>query len=378
MPNVSHLSSVAAAPQLRSVVNQALTAYDTDTDNRLQHILNVLPAGVVLLTARGMVSEANPVAVSMLGQPLLGHSWLEVINRCFAPRSDDGLEVSLKDGRRLKLEISPLTPEPGQLIVLTDLTQTRQLQSRLAHLQRLSTLGKMMATLAHQIRTPLSSAMLYAENLGSAKLNPASQQQFQQKLLARLHDLEQQVNDMLLFARSGTAQAVQPFTLQSLLNEINAGAETSLLQQQAQLTISTDCPHVYMLGNLSSIAGAINNLIQNSLQAVCNGAHIHISVRQLNNDLHFTVTDNGPGISKELQPHIFEPFFSQRQHGSGLGLAVVQAVVNSHQGTVHYAARPDCGACFVITLPLHSAHGKAPDADTRTNAHKPVQTGGVE
>ncbi|SNY56067.1 two-component system, sensor histidine kinase FlrB [Arsukibacterium tuosuense] len=363
MPGVSHFTLSNSQPalsqsafcqqDLSSMVSQALAGLNSVADNRLQHIINVLPAGVVLLSARGIVSEANPVATTMLGQPLLGQPWLEVINRCFAPRSDDGLEVSLKDGRRIKLEISPLSPEPGQLIVLTDLTQTRQLQSRLAHLQRLSTLGKMMATLAHQIRTPLSSAMLYAENLGSSKLTPSSQQQFQQKLLARLHDLEQQVNDMLLFARAGTAQAVQPFTLQTLLNEVDAVAEALLQQHQAQLTISTRCQDLYLLGNLSSLAGAVNNLIQNSIQAVSSGSHIHISARQEGTSLQLTVSDNGPGIAADLHPHIFEPFFSRRQHGSGLGLAVVQAVVNSHQGNVQYVQRPDCGACFVINLPIH-------------------------
>lgn len=390
MPTVSYVHSDNAAPlrsqpipgqrELGRVVSQALAAFghttasnsdnapanspDNRADNRLQHILNVLPAGVILLSARGVVSEANPVATRMLGQPLLGQLWLDVITRCFAPRSDDGLEVSLKDGRRVKLEISPLSPEPGQLIVLTDLTQTRQLQSRLAHLQRLSTLGKMMATLAHQIRTPLSSAMLYAENLGSSKLNAASQQQFQQKLLARLHDLEQQVNDMLLFARAGTAQAVQPFTLQSLLNEINAVSEALLQQHQAQLTISTRCQDVYLLGNISSLAGAVNNLVQNSIQALKNGAHIHISVQQQAGALHFTVTDNGPGIAADVQPYIFEPFFSRRQQGSGLGLAVVQAVVNSHQGEVHYVQRPDCGACFSITLPIHFSDANIQQANS--------------
>lgn len=380
MPSVSHFSSDSSQPvrsqlklcqqELSSMVSQALAGFNSVADNRLQHIINVLPAGVVLLSARGIVSEANPVATTMLGQPLLGQPWLEVINRCFAPRSDDGLEVSLKDGRRIKLEISPLSPEPGQLIVLTDLTQTRQLQSRLAHLQRLSTLGKMMATLAHQIRTPLSSAMLYAENLGSSKLTPSSQQQFQQKLLARLHDLELQVNDMLLFARAGTAQAVQPFTLQSLLNEVNAAAEALLEQHHAQLTISTRCQNVYLLGNLSSLAGAVNNLIQNSIQAMSSDAHIHISVQQEGSSLQFTVTDNGPGIATDLQPHIFEPFFSRRQHGSGLGLAVVQAVVNSHQGNVHYLQRPDSGACFVINLPIHFSESTTQSANSLSRGVK--------
>ena len=154
-----------------------------------------------LLDQRGIVYQANPAAVAMLGEPLLAQAWFTIISRCFQPRDDDGLEVSLKDGRRVKLQISPILTQsaytvPGQLIMLTDLTETRQLQSRLSHMQRLSTLGKMMASLAHQIRTPLSAAMLYAQNLGNPRATLQVQQQFQQKLLSRLQDLEQQLNDI--------------------------------------------------------------------------------------------------------------------------------------------------------------------------------------
>ncbi len=195
------------------------------TAKRLQHLVNNLPTGIVVLDKRGYVAEANPVAISMLGEPLIGQRWLDIINRSFRPRSDDGLEVSLQDGRRVKLEISSLEPEAGQLIVLTDLTETRQLQSRLAHLQRLSGLGRMMASLAHQIRTPLSSALLYAQNLAIPKLHPQNRELFQQKLVARLVDLEQQVNDLLLFARAGREQQVEPLSLQQLLSDVFAGLD---------------------------------------------------------------------------------------------------------------------------------------------------------
>ena len=93
--------------------------------SRLQHLLQVLPTGVVVLDARGFVQQANPVAISMLGEPLTGQRWLDVITRSFRPRSDDGMEVSLHDGRRVQLAITSLQPEPGQLIVLTDLTETQ-------------------------------------------------------------------------------------------------------------------------------------------------------------------------------------------------------------------------------------------------------------
>ncbi|WP_333607806.1 sensor histidine kinase [Arsukibacterium sp.] len=331
--------------------NQGLVAAQ---DQRLQHILNVLPSGVVLLDQRGRISEANLQACAMLGQPLLGELWLDIINRCFRPRSDDGLEVSLADGRRVKLEISALAPQPGQLIVMTDLTETRQLQTRLAHLQRLSTLGKMMASLAHQIRTPLSSAMLYAENLANPKLKPGQSSQFQQKLVARLQDLAQQVNDMLLFARSGTAQAVTQFSLLQLFDALQQRCEVLLHQHQAQLKLANDLPEVMLLGNLNSLADALLNLVHNSVQAKPQGAEIILSVKQQGNQLTVVFSDNGPGIAPEYQQQIFEPFFSRKAQGSGLGLAVVQAVINTHQGSISFQPTTT-GACFVIQLPCQLA-----------------------
>lgn len=358
----------------------AVTAYpflaaphiDAAPAGRLQHILHVLPSGIVLLDQKGLVSEANPVAIHMLGQPLVGQRWVDVITRCFRPRSDDGLEVSLKDGRRVQLAISALTPEPGQLIVLTDLTETRQLQSRMAHMQRLSVLGKMMASLAHQIRTPLSSALLYAENLANPRLTLPVQQQFQQKLVARLHDLEQQVNDMLLFARSGAAQAVTAINVVELAQHIQAGSETLLQQHQATLHVTVKDTDLVILANLNSLAGAVTNLIHNSLQATGSEAVIELTLQpstQLADTLHLRLQDNGPGIETAVQQQIFEPFFTTRPQGTGLGLAVVQAVVTSHHGMIRYNNQ-FAGACFDIYLPLHPAgQDMAPLPDGETDAN---------
>lgn len=364
---ISHLTAFPQASALSDF--SGFSAFSASGEARLQHILHNLPSGVILLDSRGLVAEANPLAVAMLGEPLLGQRWLDVINRCFSPRNDDGLEVSLYDGRRVKIAISALTPEPGQLIVLTDLTETRVLQNKLNHLQRLSTLGKMMATLAHQIRTPLSSAMLYAQNLQHTHLNNATREQFQQKLVARLQDLEQQVNDMLLFARSGTAQAVSPMTLQALTDELKNRSEALLLQHHAQLNITLLTPEAMLLGNKNSLVEALLNLLQNSLQAIGQGACITLTqqtshTERANQQLVLRFCDNGPGIAADIQPHIFEPFYSRKAGGSGLGLAVVQAVMHSHQGQVRYvdcsAQATKTGACFELTLPVQHCPTAAP------------------
>lgn len=348
--------SVVPLPQPAGLTEPADYQSALQTAKRLQHLVNNLPTGIVVLDKRGFVAEANPVAILMLGEPLIGQRWLDIINRSFRPRSDDGLEVSLQDGRRVKLEISSLEPEAGQLIVLTDLTETRQLQSRLAHLQRLSGLGRMMASLAHQIRTPLSSALLYAQNLASPKLNPQNRELFQQKLVARLVDLEQQVNDLLLFARAGREQQVEPLSLQQLLSDVFAGVEVLIEQQQGRLVVELPEPDVQVLGNPRSLAGAIQNLLQNSLQIIGAGAWLQLEARLLPDNpqqVLIAVEDNGPGVPEALQQHIFEPFFTTRPQGTGLGLAVVQAVAHSHNGMVRYRPGHSGGARFELILPVY-------------------------
>lgn len=325
-------------------------------------VLQALPAAVILIDQRGFVFQANPVALSLLGEPLVGQRWLDIISRCFRPRSDDGMEVSLKDGRRVKLAISPLQSDSqqlqaGQLIMLTDLTETRKLQSRLSHMQRLSSLGKMMASLAHQIRTPLSAAMLYAQNLADPRITLQTQQQFQTKLQSRLQDLEQQVNDMLLFARSGTSQAVKPFLLTELLDDVKTSVDALLVQHDVRLDIRLPEQPLQILGNVSAISGALQNLIHNSVQAVSRSAHIMLSASLTTNQpqmLQIQVADNGPGVPEHITSQLFEPFVTSKSSGTGLGLAVVQAVAHSHQGTICYHAAEHGGACFTLTLPLHS------------------------
>ena len=324
--------------------------------NRLEHLLQVMPAGVVVIDGKGIVRQSNNLAKTLLGEPLEGQLWRTIIARSFKPQADDGHEVSLYDGRKVKLSITPLEKEPGQLIVLTDLTETRQLQQRIGHLQKLSSLGKMVASLAHQIRTPLSAAMLYAANLSNNTLNKTSRAKFSHKLVSRLRDLESQVNDMLLFAKSGDEQVISEISLHSLMQEVQQGADAMLQSQQAQLVVSLPDPDVVILGNKTALVGALQNLIHNALTVKSKHAIIKLAAsRQRDNPdwVDVSVADNGPGIKHEYLNRIFEPFFTTKSNGTGLGLAVVRSVAQSHQGKVQVTNLADGGACFTLCLPAY-------------------------
>ncbi|USD65971.1 ATP-binding protein [Vibrio sp. SCSIO 43136] len=317
---------------------------------RYKQVLDVMPAGVILLDTQGVICEVNPEAQRLLEVPLLGQRWFEVIQAAFAPQEDDGHEISLRNGRKVRLAIS--ASSTGQLILVTDLTETRLLQARVGDLQRLSSLGRMVASLAHQVRTPLSSAMLYASNLSAPNLAQPTRERFQTKLMDRLHDLEKQVNDMLLFAKGGDNKVIKPFTCQQLLDEFHPMVEASLKNNQIDYCLEVEDGDAGLMGNSNAVASALSNLVINAIQIAGKESQIDVFARAVGNELKISVQDSGPGVPAELQQKILEPFFTTRSQGTGLGLAVVQMVARAHKGRLELISEPGDGACFTVCLPL--------------------------
>nr|WP_185073377.1 ATP-binding protein [Pseudomonas protegens] len=323
--------------------------------NRLQNLLDLLPGGVIVIDGHGIVSEANPAACDLLGLPLEGQLWRNIIARSFAPREDDGHEISLRDGRRLSIATRSLDAEPGQLVLLNDLTETRHLQDQLARHERLSSLGKMVASLAHQIRTPLSAALLYASHLTEQELPVATHQRFAGRLKERLHELEHQVRDMLVFAR-GELPLTDRLTPRSLMQSLQAAALTHV--QDVAVRWQCDSHQGELLCNRDTLVGALLNLIENSVQASAGSARLKVHLYSRGDTLRLCISDSGSGIDAAVLERLGEPFFTTKANGTGLGLTVVKAVARAHQGELSLRSRPGRGTCALVTLPLFSsAHG---------------------
>ena len=321
--------------------------------NRLQNLLDLLPGGVIVIDDQGLVREANPAACQLLGEPLVGQLWRQVIARSFAPRKDDGHEVSLRDGRRLSIATRSLDAEPGQLVLLNDLTETRRLQDQLARHERLSSLGRMVASLAHQIRTPLSAAMLYASHLADSEreLAPETRQRFAGSLKERLHELEHQVRDMLVFAR-GELPLGDRVTPKGLFQALQQAAQAHV--QGHAVRWQCDCHLGELLCNRDTLVGALLNLIENALQASDSPARLKVHLFRRQHTLHLTVSDAGSGIDAQLLGRLGEPFLTTKATGTGLGLAVVNAVVRAHQGKLQLRSKVGRGTCVKVELPLIS------------------------
>ncbi len=317
--------------------------------NRLERLLAALPAGILVLDELGVVGEANPAASELLGEPLQGLTWEAVRARVLAPETGHGQEVMLRDGRVVSIAMRSLGCEPGHIVLIHDLTETHKLRALVERQRSLATLGEMVAQLAHQVRTPLTSAVLYTSHLRKSGLAAERRSQILDKTQFCLRELERQVNDMLLFARSGQLIR-EPVTLAALSSDLQRTLEPQLAERQCALTVTG--MEGAIEGNHEALLGALLNLVGNALEM--GAQRIDLSAHVSDQYVEIRVADDGPGIPSAIAEHLFEPFFTGRAGGTGLGLAVVRTVVEAHGGQVSLADSPLGGACFRVTLPRHA------------------------
>lgn len=243
------------------------------------------------------------------------------------------------------------------------LATAKQLGEILSGHRRLSTVGEMAATLAHQVRTPLTAALLYAGNARRNDLPPARRTAQLDKAIACMRDLERLIADMLQFAR-GARPAETRFTVGELL----AGVEDALapiVDREQRLDIEAPAATCVIEGNRETLAGALINLASNALQAAGAGAHVRIGVETRPAAVLIRVRDNGPGVPAALRERIFEPFFTSRADGTGLGLAVARSVARAHGGELLLEDARRGHTTFTLQLAATTAHGE----DTTRHTH---------
>ena len=349
-------------------------------NKRLNNLLDILPSGVVLLDNKGFVCECNKVATDILGRPLLGEAWINVIERAFSPQADDGHQVSLKDGRKIHIETTGLSPEPGQMIVLTDLTKTRRLQDKLSQNNKLSSMGKMIASLAHQIRTPLSAAMIYGSHINESNLEPKQIKSFSENLMERLKFMDRQIHDMLQFVR-GERKQKQMVSIAKLFDSLRNSIEPKDrvewiyasgvdcgIKSEKNRTNSLPVEHS-LLGNLDDLIGVISNLVENGLAAGKTEQTVKVKLyivsekitqsKNSRSSLIIEVIDQGIGMTKLQQQQAFEPFYTTKSNGNGLGLAIVRGVIIEHGGKIDLESSIRLGSRFIIKLPITNKNSLA-------------------
>ena len=319
--------------------------------SRLASLLEALPGGVVVLDAGGCIQEHNPAAADLLGPIASGEPWIDVVMRAFSPKWDDGHDISLKDGRVVNIATQALTGEPGQILLIKDVSETRRLQEQLSHHRRLSATTEMAAALAHQIRTPLASALLHTSNLNRRSLPDDARARAAGNTLDALRRMERLVEQMLLFARGGNTQ-LRPLLGSELIRRFRQLAEEAVRGSDFRVDIDASIGDATIRANEDSLLSIMLNLVHNSRQATNDSGRLLVDARCDGDVLALKFSDDGPGIPRALHEQVFEPFYTTRRGGTGLGLAVARSVARAHDGNLYSDPDFEPGTCLVLELPL--------------------------
>jgi two-component system, sensor histidine kinase FlrB len=320
------------------------------TAERLRSLLGTLPAGIVVVDEAGVIQDCNLVAAGILGGGLVGASWQRIARAMLEHPTSASGDWLTRDGRRVTLATSQLPQQSATIVLLTDVTETRALQELVSRSQRLSAIGKMAASLAHQIRTPLAGALLYLSQCRTRR-DETQRATLLEKGIERLRHLDLLVQDMLVFARGkGPGERVRVADLFRAVHD----AATAVKPPDAHLVIDGADTLIELDGNRTALTAALTNLVNNAFESAPN---VVVTLKaQLRGDrVEFTVRDNGPGIAPSIQSRVFEPFFSTRAAGTGLGLAVVKTVAEAHGGELALHSTADNGTSIELDLPLYAA-----------------------
>jgi len=322
---------------------------------RLSLLLNALPAGVVVLDCAACVSEANPAACRMFGRTIIGETWLALAQaRLVATEAPDEWQL---DERRLSIVESPLDSAGGRILLIHDVTAAHALKAELERNQRLAAMGEMAASLAHQLRTPLATALLYSANLCQPDLDDAARVRFAGKTAAQLKRLERLIQEVLLFAR-GESIGRDTIPVWQLLADAAQTVEPLFADRKVAFRVNCAADGVVVTGSRKALAGALVNLLENALQACTADGKVTLGASVADGALLLAVRDSGVGIAPEIQARVFEPFFTTRGQGTGLGLAIALGVARAHGGTIKVSSLPEDGSEFVIMLPVDAVAGR--------------------
>lgn len=319
--------------------------------DRLQQIIAALPAAVIVLNDADYVVDCNEIAIGYLGEPLIGQNWFEVVKKSLLAVFDNPHERQLINSTRVSVTRNQLINEAGQVILLSDVSEVRSLQDKLNQQKHLSAMGEMVASMAHQVRTPLSTALLYASQMNKPTITDKNRIKFSNKILERLHFLERQVNDMLIFAKEGHL-AMDSFSLQQLMIRVSDNMHDLMANKDLTFQLKQNVQQDSLLGNEDALLGALMNLINNAVDATEGKGTIVMTVEQKDlANLQIQISDDGLGINEAEKQRLFEPFYTTKSKGTGLGLAVVDSVIRAHSGAIQCKSKKGVGTAFSILLP---------------------------
>lgn len=262
----------------------------------------------------------------------------------------------------LAFSLSPILDDndvcTGGVILLRDLREIKRLEEALRRSEKLAAIGRLAASVAHEIRNPLSSIRGFARFLGHTSSDQRKQREYAEIMVKEVDRINKVVTDLLNFARPMEPE-LTPTDIKGVIERSVRMVEEDARKNKT--TIGTHVPSgsTTFLLDADQMVQALLNLLLNSLQAIDAGGSIEVgaALTGAGSELSIWVEDDGPGIPDEHKQTVFDPFVTTREKGTGLGLVIVRKIVDGHRGNISIespAPGRDRGCRFAMALPVRS------------------------
>ncbi|MBM4781752.1 MAG: PAS domain-containing protein [Archangiaceae bacterium] len=240
--------------------------------------------------------------------------------------------------------------EGASIVVVEDLSQTRQLEAQVRHQDRLATIGRFAAGVAHEVGNPLAAVMMLTQ--GIERDHDASPERLSQ-LYDAARRIDEIVRGLVSFARAGSIQtttARQPVSLDAIATQ---AASLVQLSKNRAVTLELSSADATTDANTQELVQVVVNLLTNAVDATPNDERVRVHTSFDQHHVTLDVIDEGAGMAPEVAAHVFEPFFTTKDvgQGTGLGLSVAWTIVQAHGGTLTVKSAPGAGTTMTLQLP---------------------------
>lgn len=253
--------------------------------------------------------------------------------------------------RRLEEEIKRYAEELETRVAerTAELVQTHK---RLVHQERIAALGRAAAQVAHEVKNPLAGLLLYSLHLKSkADRLSESEASLVDKIVDTINHLIRRVEQILDFARP-VSLTPRPGNLSQIVKNVLELLRPQLTSNKVEVHLSLGQHQAPVMLDDSSMRGALMNLILNAIEAMPKGGTLSINLDQTSDLLQLEITDTGSGISEEQAKNIFEPFYTTKEQGLGLGMPYARKIIEQHGGSISIDGRVGVGTTISIALPV--------------------------
>ncbi|MEL7372508.1 MAG: ATP-binding protein, partial [Myxococcota bacterium] len=265
------------------------------------------------------------------------------------------MRISVPKGERVVEVGRSRVGAGGYVVVVVDLTETKLIQAKMAHQDRLQSIGRLAAGIAHEIGNPLSGILIVAKNL-QAEVEPEDLAERLQLVEAEASRIKSIVESLAAFSRRESLPATegirrQTVDLQSIISD--AVRLMSMTHQRVKFVATTQ-GDLRLCADAQKLTQVLVNLLSNASDASASGAEVNLRAYRSDHRVIVEVRDEGGGMDEEVRHKIFEPFFTTKEPGAGtgLGLAIVHRIVSDHRGSIDVDSSPRRGTTFRVQLPV--------------------------